>query len=123
MVSLLRTIATPSQLEAVIAEMEPRGTRWILELERGQYLLHTDDDERLDWGTFRSRGRRLELTPWDKSGVVLLATNAQADRRRFAVLSDTSGPTRGVPDEVFMRLLLGADEVRVVRHDVPLPPM
>ena len=123
MVPLLRAIATPLQLEAVIAEMEPRGTRWVLELERGQYLLHTDDDERLDWGTFRSRGRRLELTPWDKSGVVLLATNAQGDRRRFAVLSDTSGPTRGVPDEVFMRLLLGADEFRFVRHDVPLPPM
>lgn len=123
MVSLLRTIATPSQLEAVIAEMEPRGTRWILELDRGRYVLHTDDDERLDWGTFRSRGRRLELTPWDKSGVVLLATNAHADRRRFRVLSDSSGPTRGIPDEVFMRLLLGADEFRFVRQDVPLPPM
>lgn len=122
-VSVLRGIATPWQLEAVVADIQPRGLRWILELERGRYLLHTDDDERLDWGTFSSRGRRLELTPWDKSGVVLLATNAQADRRQFAVLSDTSGPTRGVPDEVFMRLLLGADEFRFIRHDVPLPPM
>ncbi|MCV0404415.1 MAG: sigma-70 family RNA polymerase sigma factor [Chloroflexi bacterium] len=123
MVPLLRTIATPPQLEAVIADLQPRGSRWVLELERGRYLLHTDDDERLDWGTFRSRGRRLELTPWDKSGVVLLATNAHGDRRRFTVLSDTSGPTHGVPDAVFMRLLLGADEFRFVRPDVPLPPM
>lgn len=95
--------------EIVIDELGSRDHRWVFRLQDGRYEIGSGEPELLDRGRYRARGRSLVLTPWDESGVVVLGLSTDAGRARFRLIDDTTAPTRGVPDDVYLRLLLEAD--------------
>jgi RNA polymerase sigma-70 factor (ECF subfamily) len=95
--------------DIVIDELQTRRARWILTVDRGIYRLETDEGAPLDRGRSRTRAGALTLTPWNGSGEIIIAPQIDGNRARFRLVSDTTWPTRNVPDEVWLRLLLGAD--------------
>lgn len=113
-VARMRATGDGGQIETVLSEVPVDSARWALTLDSGSYLIEGIGGPRLDWGRYRVRARSLVLTPWNKSGSVVLAPTLDGGRARYSLISDTTAPTRGVPDEVYLRLLLGAD---TFRHD------
>jgi RNA polymerase sigma factor (sigma-70 family) len=105
----LRQTGDDAHIDTVVDSVFARNVRWTFRLEHGVYIVETDDGERLDHGHYRSRPGRIVLTPWDHSGTVVLAASVDGSRAHFRVVEDTTAPTRGVPDEVYLRLLLGSD--------------
>jgi RNA polymerase sigma-70 factor (ECF subfamily) len=92
--------------DVVMEEVPGRGARREFVLEGNTYRLWSDDGERLDDGRFTLRGNRLELRPTGVSGSVLIRCDVDGDRIRFQQQLNTTPPTRGVPDIVYLRLLL-----------------
>ena len=88
-------------------DLEGRGGRWELTIADGRYTVYRDDGMRLDSGTCSLRGSMLELVPARVAGHVLLRTTLDGDRLALRLLDTTSAPTRGVPDEVWVRLFWG----------------
>lgn len=105
----LRQTRDDPHIDTVVDEGPARNVRWTFHLERGRYLIETDDGERLDHGQYRSRPGSIVLTPWDHSGTAVLSASVDGNTARFRLVEDTTAPTRGVPDEVYLRLLLGSD--------------
>lgn len=97
------------RFEAPVIDATPLGDgHWILRVDSKTYSIETDFGLRLDYGRARIIRGGLQLLPWDGSGVVELRAELAANRARFEVFRDTTAPTRGVPDEVFQRLILGS---------------
>jgi hypothetical protein len=109
MVARLRATGDATFVDEVLTGVASRSARWTFTLHDGSYEIETDQGEHLDDGRYRITRGSIELTPWDRSGIVLMAPSIDAGRARFEVITDTTAPTRGVPDEVFLRLLLGSD--------------
>lgn len=104
----LEAQGTSIYLEVVLDEVTT-GERWVFRLDGGCYLLESETGERMDHGRYRVKGAALELVPWNESGVVILGLQIDGDKARFAVRDNTTAPTRGVPDSVYLNLLLGSD--------------
>lgn len=103
----LETQGNSMYLDVVLEEVA-LSERWIFRLGSGRYLLESESGQRLDHGRYEVRGAALELVPWNESGVVALGLQIDGDRARFVVDEDTTAPTRGVPDRVYLELLLGS---------------
>jgi RNA polymerase sigma-70 factor (ECF subfamily) len=108
-VASMRQAKDAAFTDIVLDEVQTRNARWVFTLHDGAYRIETDDGEHLDHGRYRPRGGSIVLTPWNHSGIIQLAPTIDGGRARFSLVSDTTAPTRGVPDEVYLRLLLGAD--------------
>jgi RNA polymerase sigma-70 factor (ECF subfamily) len=102
----LRACGHEQFVDVVIEEVPGRGTRRELVLEGTSYRLWSDDGERLDNGRFAFHGTVLELRPTGVPGSVLILCDVDGDRIRFRQKLNTTPPTRGVPDVVYLRLLL-----------------
>ena len=114
LVAAVRAIGAEEHLDVLRSELPLGDGRWTISFRSGRYWIGTDAGERLDEGVWRIRGRGLELTPWNSSGDVSIASSIDGRRARLRVRADTTAPTRGVPDDVFLRLILDRrDLVRV----------
>ena len=108
-VTHLRTIGAAEHVDTVLeTELEGRGGRWELTLDHGEYRLRRDDGMRLDEGKFVLRGDALELVPTLLSGHLVLRTQVDGARLRMTSIENTTPPSRGVPDVVWMSLFLDA---------------
>lgn len=87
-------------------DLRGRGGRWELTIADGSYQLHRDDGMRLDLGSINVRGRQLELIPALAPGHVLFLAEVDGNRLRLHQTENTTPPTRGVPDWVWMSLFL-----------------
>lgn len=96
-------------IDAVLEELGFAHDRWTFTLVHGRYAIATREGSRLDHGRYRLNGNSIVLTPWNDSGLVLLKPSIDAGVARFRVGEDTTAPTHGVPDAVFLRLLLAND--------------
>lgn len=83
-----------------------RGGSWELALSDGSYWLHRDDGLRLDYGSIRFRKSLLEVSPTRATGHVLFSIDLDGNRLRLEQVENTTPPTRGVPDWVWMSLFL-----------------
>ena len=81
-----------------------RGGRWELTIADGSYTLNRDDGMRLDSGSCKLRGPVLELIPARVPGHILLHSAIDGDRLMLQLVETTSGPTRGVPDALWVGL-------------------
>ena len=93
-----------SHVDAVVDDLEGRGGRWELRVADGAYTLFRDDGTRLDSGSCHLRGCALELVPARVPGRVLLRVAVDGDRLNLGLVTTTTPPTRGVPDDVWVRL-------------------
>ncbi len=116
LVAAVREIGAEEHLDLIRSELPLGDGQWVISLRSGRYWIGTDAGERLDGGAWNIRGHGLELTPWNDSGVVNIASSIDGRRARFRVGVDTTAPTKGVPDDVFLRLIL--DRREFVRRDV-----
>ena len=107
-VKRLRATQDDRYVEIVVDALHVRNSRWTLTMEGGAYQLETDEGERLDRGRYRMRAGVLSLTPWNGSGRIVLLPEIDGARARFRLIDDTTAPTRDVPDDVYIRLLLEA---------------
>jgi RNA polymerase sigma-70 factor (ECF subfamily) len=96
----------PVHHDVLLEELPLGGGRWAVQLEPSAYRIETDEGRVLDHGRARFSRTGLELRPWNDSGTVLLDADIDTRFARFAIGSDTTAPTRGVPDDVFLRLIL-----------------
>jgi RNA polymerase sigma-70 factor (ECF subfamily) len=108
-VDRMRETGDEGHIDAVLDGVHVHEVRWTMTLDRGRYEVGTDAGERLDHGRYAMNGRDLVLTPWNKSGIVRMAANVQGNRAAVRLLENTSAPTNGVPDDVYMRLFLSSD--------------
>lgn len=115
LVAAIREIGVEKQLDIIRSELPLGDGRWVISFRSGRYWIGTDAGERMDDGAWNIRGRGLELTPWNDSGVVDISSSVDGRRARFRVGLDTTAPTNGVPDDVFLRLIL--DRREFVRRD------
>lgn len=106
LVAAVREIGAEQHLDVLRSELPLGDGRWTITFRSGRYWIGTDDGERLDDGAWRIRGRGLQLTPWNGSGYVNIASSVDGRRARLRVGADTTAPTKGVPDDVFLRLIL-----------------
>jgi RNA polymerase sigma factor (sigma-70 family) len=104
----LRDAGSGEHAHAIIEDLEERGGRWELSIGDGSYALSRDDGTRLDSGACQLRGNELELAPARVPGRILLHAFIDGNRLAWRPLATTSGPTRGVPDSVWVGLLWGA---------------
>ena len=88
--------------------LDGRGGRWEFTLEHGTYLLRRDDGLQLDSGSFVLKRNRVVLSPTIAPGKVSLAATVDGDQLWLSLLENTTPPTDGVPDDVWMRLFLAA---------------
>lgn len=73
----------------------------------GRYLLSRDDGIRLDHGvSVIGTGHRLELTPHATSGAVVFRASVDGNVFSAVQVSNTTPPTDGVSDHIWMNLLL-----------------
>jgi RNA polymerase sigma-70 factor, ECF subfamily len=94
-------------VRAVVLDEVPVGDgRWILQFTGTRYRIETDAGLTLDRGRARASRDGLELTPWNESGTVRIGAEIDGDRARFTVGRDTTAPTRGIADSVFLGLIL-----------------
>ena len=98
--------------DVVVANAGRDGVRHTLSLDAGRYLLANDDGERLDHGTFRFAGDRLELTPWHGIGTVEIHARSDGDLLRIRQVNNNTPPTDNVPDHVYMKLFLEAEPLK-----------
>ena len=92
----------------MIDELAGRGGRWELVLVDGRYVLERDDGLLLDEGRISIGREELVLHPGPSSGRVVLAASMDAERVKLSQRANSTLPTRGVPDDVWMGLFLGA---------------
>ncbi len=105
-VKRMRATRDDAFVDVVLDEVPVRDSRWTLTMDGGAYRIETDEGQQLDRGRYRMRSGALSLTPWNGSGRIVLRPDIDGGRARFRLMEDTTAPTRGVPDEVFIRLLL-----------------
>ena len=91
----------------VDAHLQGAGGRWELTLDHGDYMLRRDDGLRLDDGSFVLSRAGVVLSPTLGGGQVTLASTLDGNSLSARVVNDTTAPTDGVPDEVWMDLFLG----------------
>ena len=89
-----------------------RGGRWEFVLDRGSYLLQREDGLQLDDGAFVMQRSAVVLSPSLASGHITLGATLDGDRLSTRFLANTTPPTDGVPDSVWMRLFLTASPFR-----------
>ena len=94
--------------DAVLAELAGRGGRWEMTFADGRYVLERDDGMLLDHGRFTLEARDLVLHPAPAPGRVVFAASPDGPRLALTPRLNTTPPTRGVPDDVWMGLFLGA---------------
>ena len=104
---LIRTGWT-EHVDVVVEELGAHGGRWELTLADGRYILERDDGLLLDRGRFAIHGRGLVLSPSPAPGHVVLGATVDGERVVFDLRENTTPPTRGVPDNVWMGLFLEA---------------
>ena len=105
----LKQISAGEHVGAVLDDdLAGRGGRWELTFGNGAYTLYRDDGLRLDLGAFSVRGSELELVPALAPGHVVFGIAIDGDRLRLQMVEDTTPPTLGVPDAVWMNLFLGS---------------
>lgn len=102
----LRAGGNERHADVVLDDLGGRGGRWELVLADGRYLLETHEGLLLDHGVFSLRGRDVILAPGPAPGRVVLRSEFDGDRMAFRMLSDSTPPTRSVPDDVWMGLFL-----------------
>ena len=103
----LERISATEHVGVVVDEdLEGRGGRWQLTLAEGAYKLTRDDGMRLDDGLCQVRGKTIEFLPTLSSGHVVVQAAVDGNQMRLSVLENTTPPTRGVPDRVWMSLFV-----------------
>jgi RNA polymerase sigma-70 factor (ECF subfamily) len=102
----LRDGGNARHADVLLDDLGGRGRRWELVLVDGRYLLETDEGLLLDHGTFSLCGRDVILAPGPAPGRVVLRSDFDGNRMAFRMLSDSTPPTRSVPDDVWMGLFL-----------------
>ena len=86
------------------------GGRWMFIVRADRYLLERDDGLRLDIGTVQLGQISMELSPDLARGEVTLAMSIDGNQLRTRQLLNTTPPTDGVPDSIWMRLLLESSD-------------
>jgi RNA polymerase sigma-70 factor, ECF subfamily len=105
----LEEISAGEHIGTVLDEdLEGRGGRWELTIADGAYRLYRDDGMRLDDGACNVRGNEVALVPTVTAGHVVFRTAIDGERMRLTMVEDTTPPTRGVPDPVWMSLFIGS---------------
>lgn len=107
-VDRMRETNDATHVDIVLSELPDGPSRWAFTLDHGVYGIDSDSGGSLDHGRYRIIGKSIVLTPWDLSGTVLLTPVIDGGRARFALTANTTAPTRDVPDEVYLRLLLAS---------------
>jgi DNA-directed RNA polymerase specialized sigma24 family protein len=109
-VGQLRSDDAGKHVDTILVEdLEGRGGRWEMEIKDRSYSLWRDDGLRLDHGSVRVRGNRMELRPTLATGSVLFSAQVDANWMSLSQLKNSTPPTKGVPDRVWMKLFLGSD--------------
>lgn len=108
--------AIVTHLEAISADehvgvvldgaLEGCGGRWELTITDGSYTLHRDDGMRLDDGACNFDGIHVEFVPTLTAGHVSFRSTVDGDRLRLSTVENTTPPTRGVPDAVWMSVFV-----------------
>ncbi len=105
----LESISAGEHVGPVLDEdLEGRGGRWELTIADGAYLLNRDDGLRLDDGACTIRGRVVELLPTQTPGHVVFHAALDAEQLRLSMIDNSTPPTRGVPDDVWMSLFMAS---------------
>jgi RNA polymerase sigma-70 factor, ECF subfamily len=104
----LRRIGAAEHLATVVEELPVGHGRWAIKLGPRDYRFETDEELELDRGTYRLRQGQIVLAPWNNSGVVAVDARVEGTRAGFRLRSDSTTPTKGVPDEVYLRMILDA---------------
>ena len=108
-VSHLQHISAGEHVGVVLEEdLEGRGGRWELAISPGSYLLSRDDGLILDHGSCTIEGSRVAFAPTLAEGHVLFRSSGDGDRLRLEMIENTTPPTRGVPDQVWMSLFVSS---------------
>lgn len=104
----LRSTGSAAHIDIIVEQhLANRGGRWQLMIADGRYLLSRDDGLTLDHGDFViGRGHRLELTPHSTCGAVVFRAPVDGNVFSAVQVSNTTPPTDGVPDHIWMNLLL-----------------
>ena len=105
-VRLARDLGAREHEEILAEEVPGRGARRELTFDKGTYLLVTDDGERLDHGRFCIGDGCLVLDPAPVPGTIRVRPRIDGDRVTFRQVEDTTPAWRGVPDWIYIRLLL-----------------
>jgi len=108
LVKHFRRIGATEHMPTVVEELPVGRGRWAIKLGPRDYRIETDEELELDRGTYRVRQGRLVLAPWNNSGVAEVGTRVEGNRAWYRMRADSTTPTRGVPDDVYMRLILDA---------------
>ncbi len=108
LVKHFRRIGSTEHMPTVVEELPVGHGRWAIKLGPRDYRIETDEELELDRGTYRVRQGRLVLTPWNNSGVVEVGARVEGNRAWYRLRADSTTPTRDVPDDVYMRLILDA---------------
>jgi RNA polymerase sigma-70 factor (ECF subfamily) len=95
-------------------DLEGRGGRWGLTLADDSYRLFRDDGVRLDDGACHIRRMKIEFVPASSTGHVVFEAAIDGNRMRMSMLENTTQPTRGVPDRVWMSLFVESGPFRYV---------
>ncbi len=110
MVRRMRATGDRPHVDTVIEDIRVGSARWMLTLNGSSYRIETDDGLLLDDGTCRIRNRSLELIRvTEPAGTVVVTPAVDGARATFRQGANSTGPTLGVPDRVWLRLLLEAD--------------
>jgi len=120
-VNRLRATQDDRFIDVVLDQVPVRNSRWTLNMDGGAYRFETDEGEELDRGRYRMCSGILSLTPWNDSGRITLRPEIDGARARFRLIDDTTAPTRDVPDDVYMRLLLESGSFAWSGLDVKAP--
>jgi RNA polymerase sigma-70 factor (ECF subfamily) len=103
----LEEISAGEHVGAVLDDdLEGRGGRWELTIADGAYSLYRDDGMRLDDGSCNIDGLQVEFLPTLTPGHVEFRATIDGDRLRLSMIDNTTPPTRGVPDQVWMSLFI-----------------
>jgi RNA polymerase sigma-70 factor, ECF subfamily len=120
-VSHLRSTGSAKYVDVIVEEhLDGRGGRWELTLNEGTYLLSRNDGLRLDDGAFIPSRYGLVLQPTATTGTVAFRTSVDGNRLSAKMLHNTTAPTDGVPDVVWMNLFCESSQYEWV--GVPMVP-
>lgn len=103
---------TMEYAEVILDDLGGRGGRWELTVAANRYTLMRDDGLRLDHGRCSTSRRHVELVPELAEGHVLFRWNVDGDQLRMVMIENTTPPTRGVPDAVWMNLYVESGPFR-----------
>jgi RNA polymerase sigma-70 factor (ECF subfamily) len=102
----LEQMDSGSYSDIVLDDLGGRGGRWELTLGEDAYLLIRDDGLRLDYGRCIVAGHHVQLLPTLAEGHVRFRADVDGNRLRLWMVENTTPPTRGVPDPVWMNLFV-----------------